>query len=48
MDRPLPSQIHQTFKPYEHEIMNLQGFKFDTTKIYQSLQGSKVSITSQY
>ena len=34
MDRPLPSQIHTTFKPYEFEITNLQPFRFDTSKIY--------------
>lgn len=47
-DRPLPSQIYLTFKPYEQEIKNLQGFKFDTSKIYESLHNSKASITSLY
>lgn len=47
-DRPLPSQIHLSFKPYEQQILSLQPFKFDTNKIYESLQNSKVSITSQY
>jgi hypothetical protein len=47
-DRPLPSQIYLSFKPYEQQILNLQPFKFDTNKIYESLQNSKVSITSQY
>lgn len=48
VDRPLPSQIYLTFKPYETEIINLQSFKFDTTKIYETLQNSKVSVTSRY
>lgn len=47
-DRPLPSQVYLTFKPYEQEIVNLQGFKFDTNKIYESLQNSKVSLASRY
>jgi hypothetical protein len=42
-DRPLPSQIYLTFKPYEQEILNLQPFKFDTNKIYDSLNNSKMS-----
>lgn len=48
IDRPLPSQIHLTFKPYENEIVHLQGFKFDTNKIYETLQQSKVSMGSRY
>ena len=48
MDRPLPSQIYATFKPYEGEITNLQPFNFDTSKIYESLQNSKVSVESQF
>lgn len=47
-DRPLPSQVYLTFKPYEQEIVNLQPFKFDTNKIYESLQNSKVSLASRY
>lgn len=47
-DRPLPSQVYLTFKPYEAEIVSLQGFKFDTNKIYESLQNSKVSVASKY
>ena len=47
-DRPLPSQIHTTFKPYESEIINLQPFRFDTSKIYESLQNSKMSVDSQF
>jgi hypothetical protein len=33
-DRPLPSQIYLSFKPYQQQIVNLQGFKFDANKIY--------------
>ena len=33
-DRPLPSQIYTTFKPYEQEIVNLKQIRFDTSKIY--------------
>lgn len=33
-DRPLPSQIYTTFKPYEQDIVNLKQFRFDTNKIY--------------
>ena len=47
-DRPLPSQVYLTFKPYEQEIINLQGFKFDTNKIYETLQNSKVSLPTRY
>ncbi len=42
-DRPLPSQIYMTFKPYENEIVNLLPFKFDANKIYESLNNSKIS-----
>lgn len=42
-DRPLPSQIYYTFKPYEQQINSLQSFKFDTNRIYESLHNSKVS-----
>ena len=27
-DRPLPSQIHSVFRPYEHRILALQPFSF--------------------
>jgi hypothetical protein len=27
-DRPLPSQIYETFRPYEKNILNLKPFKF--------------------
>jgi hypothetical protein len=27
-DRPLPSQVYDTFKPYEKSILNLRPFKF--------------------
>ena len=27
-DRPLPSQIYETFKPYEKKILSLKPFKF--------------------
>jgi len=47
-DRPLPSQIYLSFKPYEQQIVNLQGFKFDANKIYENLNNSKASITSIY
>lgn len=42
-DRPLPSQIYLTFKPYENDIVNLMPFKFDANKIYESLNNSKIS-----
>jgi hypothetical protein len=42
-DRPLPSQIYLTFKPYEQQINSLQPFKFDTNRIYESLYNSKIS-----
>jgi hypothetical protein len=42
-DRPLPSQIYLTFKPYEQQINSLQPFKFDTNRIYESLYNSKTS-----
>jgi hypothetical protein len=48
VDRPLPSQIYLTFRPYEAEIINLQSFRFDTSKIYETLQNSKVSVASRY
>ena len=47
-DRPLPSQIHTTFRPYEAEITQLQPFMFDTNKIYESLQNSKISMESNF
>ena len=47
-ERPLPSQVYLTFKPYEHQITNLQSFKFDPNKMNENLQNSKVSIISQY
>lgn len=47
-DRPLPSQIYATFRPYENEIVNLKPFRFDTSKIYESLHNSKVSVDSQF
>jgi hypothetical protein len=47
-DRPLPSQVYLTFKPYEQQILSLKNFKFDTGKIYESLQNSKVSVSSKY
>lgn len=47
-DRPLPSQIYLSFKPYQNQIVNLQGFKFDANKIYESLNNSKASINSIY
>lgn len=47
-DRPLPSQIYTTFKPYEREITNLQPFQFDTSKIYESLQASRISVDSHF
>jgi hypothetical protein len=27
-DRPLPSQVYDTFRPYEKNILNLKPFKF--------------------
>ena len=45
-DRPLPSQLHQIFRPYEKQIVNLLEFKFDTQKIYDNLQNSSVSLAS--
>lgn len=46
LDRPLPSQIYSAFKPYEKEILMLEPFRFDISKMYGSLHNSDASFGS--